>query len=132
MIEHLSQGQAQDFLKEAGRVLKKSGLIFIITPNFASPLRFILRERWFGYSDPTHIHFYTPRSLSSLLEKFHFKNIRYKFKTAYNVDFDWYLPKPARFLPMPFKNILNYLMISSPLSNFMDSFWVSDQKDEDA
>ncbi|MBI4057998.1 class I SAM-dependent methyltransferase [Candidatus Microgenomates bacterium] len=127
-IEHLTLADGKRFVKESYRVLKSGGLFFMITPNFASPMRYLLGKKWFGYSDPTHLYFYTPRSLSRLLEEFGFKNIKLQLKPAYNVPFDWYLPSFARKMPHFAKNFLTYLMIESPLSTFRDSFWIMGEK----
>ena len=128
ILEHLTKNEAKTFILESKRVLKKNGLLFIITPNYSSPFRRLFGKKWFGYSDPTHRHFYTPKTLSSLLSQNGFVKIKFRFKTAYNVKFDWYLPSFCRKLPMLAKNVLNYLMISSPLATFRDSLWASGRK----
>ncbi len=128
VIEHLTKKEANTFILETKRVLKKDGFIFIITPNFTSPMRYIKGKNWFGYSDPTHIQFFTPKTLSKLLQNHGFQHIQLRFKTAKNVDFDWNLPKSTRSFPMPFKNFLNYLLIESPLATCRDSFWIAAQK----
>lgn len=128
MVEHLKPLEAKQFLKESMRILKPNGTIFLITPNFNSPLRLLLKEKWFGYSDPTHISFFTPQSLSNLLRKQGFSNIKFRFKSARNIKFDWQLPSIVRPLPQPAKDFINYLMISSYLSTFRDSFWISGEK----
>lgn len=128
VIEHLKQKEAAKFLNEAKRVLKPSGYIFIITPNFSSPFRYLLGKRWFAYSDPTHINFFTPKSIKVLLTNCGYKNIKFRHKSAYDVLFSWYLPTPLRKLPMPLKNFFNYLMVSSPFSTCRDSLWVSAHK----
>ncbi len=127
-IEHLTTRDAKKFIKEAKRVLKPNGYIFIITPNFSSPFRYLRGKNWFAYKDPTHINFFTPKSIKLLLTNCGYKQINFRHKSAYNVRFDWYLPSALRKLPMPIKNLLNYLMISSPFSTFRDSLWVSAQK----
>ncbi len=124
VIEHLTSQQAGKFLKESYRVLSPGGYIFMITPNFNSPMRFLAGKKWFGYLDPTHINFFTPAILSKLLTKTGFNNVKLRIRAARNVNFDWHLPSPLRVLPGPLKNILNYLMISSPLSTLRDSFWI--------
>lgn len=129
VIEHFKKDESVLFIKEAKRVLRKNGMIFLITPNFNSPMRYLLGKRWFGYSDPTHINFFNPSSLGKLLKQNGFKNIRTRIKSAYNVNFDWYLPKFLTGLPMPARNLINYLMISSPLSTFRDSFWMTAQNE---
>jgi len=127
-IEHLTSKEAGIFLEEAHRILRPKGIIFLITPNFNSPLRFLKGSRWFGYTDPTHITFYTPKSLSRLLKKKNFTNIKSRFETAYNIPTNLHLPKQLHSLPMPVKNVFNYLLVSSPLANYRDSFWVQAQK----
>lgn len=128
VIEHLSKKEARTFLTETSRILKPHGFVFLITPNYSSPFRYLFGKRWFAYKDPTHINFFTPKSIKLMLTNCGFKNIKFRHKSAYNVPFDWYLPSPLRKMPMPLKNCLNFLMVSSPLSTFRDSFWVSAQK----
>src|SRR4030081_1627802 len=57
MIEHLTGAEGEQFVDEVRRVLKGHGTVFLVTPNFASPLRYLQGPRWYGYSDPTHINF---------------------------------------------------------------------------
>lgn len=130
VIEHLKEKEAKEFIAESSRILRKNGYVFLITPNFNSPFRYLLGQKWFAYSDPTHINFFTKRSISQLLESESFKDITFKFKVPKDVNFDWHLPSVLRLIPLPLKNILNYLLISSPLSTFRDSIWVSGQKND--
>jgi len=127
-IEHLTPRETKQFLQETHRILKHKGLVFIVTPNFNSPFRYLRGKNWFAYKDPTHINFFTKYEVSKQLNKVGFKNISFRHNSAYDIPFDWYLPKALRKLPMPAKNILNYLMVTSPLSTFRDSLWVSAQK----
>lgn len=127
-IEHLTKKEVSSFLKEAYRLLKSRGFIFIITPNYASPMRFILGKKWFGYSDPTHITFFTPKTLSALLSQNRFNSIRLRLNTAFDVRSDLHLPGFLRKFPLPIKNFFNYIMVSSPLSTFRDSFWIAARK----
>lgn len=128
LIEHLEGKEPQDFIKESYRILKPGCFIFLITPNFDSPFRFIFGKKWFGFSDPTHVQFFTPRSLATLLKTQGFSNIKFRHKTAYNLPTNLHLPQFCRPLPKGLKNLLNYLMISSPLSTFRDSLWILAQK----
>jgi len=112
-IEHLTQKEIVSFLKEAYRVLRPQGFLFIITPNFASPWRFIQGRKWFGYSDPTHINFFTPLSLAKLLKDYDFYNPKFWFKTNYKNY--W-------------KNFVYYLLFSTPFCFIRNSFWIAAQK----
>ena len=112
-IEHLTKKEAGEFVNEVKRVLKPNGFIFVVTPNFASPWRFIQIKKWFGYSDPTHINFFTPLSLAKLLKDYGFYNPRFWFKTNY---------------PSNWKNFIYYLLFSTPFCFIRNSFWLAAQK----
>jgi len=126
LIEHLKPNEAEKFLSEAERVLKPKGYLFLVTPNFWSLARVLKRKKWFGYTDPTHLQFYSPFSLKRLLKKCHFSNFRFRFKVDQKTPSDWPIPLPR--LPQIFQFLLNYLLISSPLAYLRDSFWLLAQK----
>lgn len=128
VIEHLNKKEAHKFFNEAKRVLKSKGILFLVTPNFATPIRYFQGKKWFGYSDPTHIVFYTPKSLSQLLKKYGFENTKLWFKTKYSKTFDWEFPSFFSKLPKYVKKILIYLLFSSPLCLIRNSFWISAHK----
>ena len=128
VIEHLTLRQAQGFLKETCRALKEKGLIFIITPNWATPIRLIQGKRWFGYSDPTHIKFYTPKSLWKLIKSYGFINPKWWFKTKYVPTFDWEFAKIFSKFPKSIKPFFIYLLFSTPLALMRNSFWMVAQK----
>ncbi len=128
VIEHLTSKDAEKFIKEANRVLKSGGFIFLVTPNFATPIRLLQGKKWFGYSDPTHINFYTPKSLSALLKKIGFIHTKTNFKTIYVQTFDWELPHLFDKLPTSIKRFFVYLLFSTPLSIIRNSFWIVAQK----
>lgn len=128
VIEHLTPREVEKFIAESKRVLKPNGYIFIVTPNYATPIRLIQKEKWFGYSDPTHINFYTPKSFAKILKKFKFVNIKTNFKTNYTLLFDWDLPGFFRFLPRLLVYFLIYILYSTPFANIRNSFWIAAQK----
>lgn len=130
VIEHLSPKQGQQFLRESARVLKPGGLFFLVTPNFAAPWRKLQGKKWFGYSDPTHITFYTPAQLSRLIKLFGFVQVRFWFKTPYSPPYAWELPGLLTRLPRGLKIILTYLLISTPLTFVRNNFWLAAKKHE--
>lgn len=70
LIEHIPK--PQDFLKEVRRILRKDGIIVIITPDTDSFSRKILGyKNWFHYK-PEHLFYYNKKSLNNLLDKFDF------------------------------------------------------------
>lgn len=109
VVEHLKKAEMRRFLLEAKRVLKEDGSIFLVTPDYNSIWRFVLGKKWFGYSDPTHINFYTPGSLSSLLKRQGFEKIHHSFGVR-NIG------------------VLNWLLVSTWLWRIRDSFYVSARK----
>lgn len=111
VIEHLQKKEVEKFLSEAKRVLKKNGYIFIVTPNYDSIWRKFQGKKWFGYSDPTHINFYTPETLAKLLVKYNFKKITFQFKL---MDLSF----------------LDYLVVSTFFWKVRNSFYIAGQNEK--
>lgn len=99
VIEHLYD--ANLILQEIFRVLKKNGILIIITPNFS------LCYREF-YNDPTHVKPYTPTSLKKILEMNQFRN---------NIINPFLINKSVIYWKMPYKFFIGSLL---PFRN--DSF----------
>ncbi len=129
VIEHLNKKQAGKFLKEAKRVLKPKGFIFLVTPNFATPLRIIQGKNWFAYSDPTHINFFTPKSLIKIMTKNNFSKPKLYFKIKNSKSLDWEFPRSIQKFPRLVKNIFIYLVFTTPVANLRNSIWLLAQKD---
>src|SRR5207245_10567689 len=64
-VEHLAPDNMVRFLSECNRILKHDGVLFVVTPNAISPMRFFLRKRFFF--DPSHAVFWNPVALGRLL-----------------------------------------------------------------
>lgn len=67
VIEHLES--PYQFLLEVQRVLKKGGILFVQTPNINSIFERFAKEKWFAYTDQTHLYLFNRKSLRFLLEK---------------------------------------------------------------
>lgn len=124
LIEHLTKKEVHMFLSETYRVIRPKGYIFLVTPNFNSPTRFLLGRKWFGYSDPTHITFFTPHLIGKLLQLHGFRDRKLWFKTN-NRDTNILFP----FLTDP-KRLIIHLLFSTPFCFIRDSFWIAAQKHE--
>jgi SAM-dependent methyltransferase len=58
VVEHLCR--PEQAIAEMSRVLRRGGLLILATPNLSSPMRLRKKERWIGYTDPTHISLKPP------------------------------------------------------------------------
>ena len=67
VIEHLSDPNL--VADELARVTKKGGVLIVLTENIDTLLPKLLKQRWNGYMPPEHVCYYSPRSLSVLLER---------------------------------------------------------------
>jgi len=67
VVEHLTHpGQA---IEQMSRVLKTGGLLVLVTPNLSSFMRKYKKDRWIGYSDPTHISLKPPEDWLACLQR---------------------------------------------------------------
>ncbi len=73
VIEHIDDPTT--IFKKCYRALKKGGGLYFITPNGRSKGLTIFKDRWWNLEDPTHIRFFSPKSLSIMLNKAGFKKI---------------------------------------------------------
>ncbi len=71
VIEHLHSPYAA--LCEIARTLRPDGRLIVTTPNAASLVRKILRERWFGLQDPSHLYFFDAFTLGHLIAQSGFR-----------------------------------------------------------
>ena len=67
VIEHLPN--PRDFFCEAQRVLKPNGILAIATPNADGIGSRLMKDKWVGYSDPTHIALNGPRFWRTILSE---------------------------------------------------------------
>lgn len=128
VIEHLSLKDGGKMIAEIRRVLKPNGFVFLVTPNFASPFRLLQGKKWFGYSDPTHISFYTTGSLKKMLELNGFKNFQTRFEIKFSKSLQWEFIF-FKFLPRSLLMVAIHLLFNSPLSKIRNSFWLAARKE---
>ncbi len=66
-IEHVADPNAM--VGKVASVLKPGGYMVVTTGDIASPLARIMGKRWRMIQPPFHLYFFSPRSMTSLLEK---------------------------------------------------------------
>lgn len=133
VIEHLTDMEVAEMLKESRRVLKPKGKIFLLTPNGWSPGRFILGKEWFN--DPAHINIHNPRKVKSALKRNQFKNIKFMHKIPPTLQrksqnkFIIHLPYFGLykiFSKFPtVQDLLFFFVTSTPLAYFRDVLYVT-------
>ena len=74
LIEHLDN--PTEVFKKCYNSLKQDGVLYFITPNADSKGLTIFKNKWWHLEDPTHIRFFSPRSISIMLNKAGFGKIK--------------------------------------------------------
>lgn len=129
LIEHLTQKEGLKFIQEAFRVLKKGGIFFLVTPNYWSPNRLIRGKKWFAFSDPTHLTYYSPLNLASLLKKQGFSQFRFWFKIPTSPRFSCpFFSLAGKNLPNLITDFITFIFYSTPFALIRESFWLSGRK----
>jgi SAM-dependent methyltransferase len=79
-IEHLMDPLG--CLREAGRVLRDDGLLFISTPDIGSLLSRLMGRRWVGIKQ-SHLYYFNKRVISRILNDAGFKAVRFSRYTRF-------------------------------------------------
>jgi SAM-dependent methyltransferase len=100
VVEHISN--ISNFFSEIYRVLKKGGILIVVTPNFTYDYKNF-------YDDPTHINPFTVNKLTEVLKLFNFNKIKIV---------PWVVKKSVFFWKIPFKFfVCRYFLIASNDTN---------------
>ena len=67
VIEHYGDPAAE--IREVARILVKGGAYLLHTPNYASPWRTLLGEKWVHLKPEEHLYYFSPATLSDMLRK---------------------------------------------------------------
>jgi SAM-dependent methyltransferase len=67
VIEHI--GEPHEFVADLVDRLEVDGVLVLVTPNVESLLARISGRRWVSFKVPEHVAYYSPRTISDLLER---------------------------------------------------------------
>lgn len=67
VIEHINTPNPE--IELIKKVLRKGGAYYVTTPNFNALSRLVLKEKWNVIEYPEHLSYYTPRTLTKLMQK---------------------------------------------------------------
>lgn len=115
LMEHLKESDEVTFLREARRILKPGGRLFLLTPNSWCPIKVLYGKKWFY--DPLHINLQSPSKSKKTLQKCGFLNITFIFKIPPN-------PENTRGIKERLKYLPYFLASSTPLAYFRPVIYI--------
>ena len=74
VIEHLYD--MKSFLLRVFELLRPGGVVALTTPNFSSPLRWLLRDKWPSWKFPEHVTFFEAKTLSQAVSAAGFGHVQ--------------------------------------------------------
>ncbi|MEW5947007.1 MAG: class I SAM-dependent methyltransferase [bacterium] len=122
VIEHVPDPPS--LLTEARRVLTDDGLLVINTPNAAGLLARTLGKRWFHYKPQEHLFYFTPATLTAMLDKAGFRTIRTD-ATGRVINMEYLIGRLSSDAPALAK-ILGFLFRGRPFSKSTFTFWTGE------
>lgn len=73
VIEHINTPNEE--MERIYSLLRKGGYFYVTTPNFNSLLRYYLGSKYNVIGWPEHLSYYTPKTLTGLMLKHHFRKV---------------------------------------------------------
>ena len=129
VIEHLSDPGA--FIAKAHKECKPGAMLYLTTGDFGALLPRLQGKKWRMIHPPTHLHYFTKKSMTALLEKNGFEPVFFKYPPVYRslglIYFALFIlnKKPSRFHQWMYSKIPKAAAI--PI-NTRDIFFVGAQK----
>lgn len=81
-LEHASEPKS--ILKKSRKLLRREGLLVVVTPNFNSIESRIFGKEWRGIDIPRHFYHFSPKTLSKIIEGAGFKVEKLKYNVSPN------------------------------------------------
>jgi hypothetical protein len=131
VIEHLSDPGT--FLAKAYKECKPGAMVYLTTGDFGALLPRLQGKKWRMIHPPTHLHYFTKKSMTALLEKHGFEPVFFKYPPIYRslglIYFALFIlnKKPSRFHQWIYRRIPRAAAI--PFNTF-DIFFVGAKKSQ--
>lgn len=103
VIEHLANPVGE--LKLAYKLLKKGGVIFLVTPDVGGLWKKLLGPLWYHYKPGEHVMYFSQKSLGLALKKAGFRNIRTK-RTYHVMSVEYIVNRLKYYIPTLFEFLL--------------------------
>jgi len=113
VLEHISDPFRE--LIKVKRVLKKGGLLFIVTPDIGGWWSKLLGSLWYHYKPVEHVSYFSKRSLKRVLLKAGFNNIEIQ-GTYHVLSVEYILNRLRYYSPFVFGGFLNIIK-KTPIKN---------------
>lgn len=114
VIEHV-ENPIQE-LKDAKKVLKDGGYIFLVTPDIGGLWHKLLGNMWYHYKPGEHIMYFSQKSLRLALEKTGYKNIETRI-TYHVLSLEYILNRLTYYSPLIFESLLK-IVTKTGLRNY--------------
>jgi 2-polyprenyl-3-methyl-5-hydroxy-6-metoxy-1,4-benzoquinol methylase len=106
VIEHLHH--PKEFLAMVKNIVKKEGLIFVVTPNVASLTAKVLKKKWHHLKPNEHLVYFSKKTIKKLMEDQGFQIIKMKNISRWRkIDtiitksgsLSWFIPSIKKIIP---------------------------------
>ncbi len=104
VIEHIKDPMLE--LSRVYKILKRNGVIFLVTPDVGGLWQKLLGALWYHYKPREHIMYFSQKSLSLALKKSGFSNIMTK-RTYHVLSLEYILSRLKYYSPPIFGLLLN-------------------------
>ena len=108
VIEHVDDPINE--LSESYRILKKGGIIFLVTPDVGGWWHSLLKSKWYHYKPGEHIMYFTEKSLELALKNAGFKKIKTR-KTYHVLSLEYVFNRLKYYSPFIFETLLKVVTV---------------------
>jgi ubiquinone/menaquinone biosynthesis C-methylase UbiE len=127
LLEHLKEPQKT--IQEINRILKLKGILVISTPNPFSLGRKLKKEKWHGFTDPTHISIKEASEWKEILERNHFTVLKLFYDYFWDPSYTHFLPKFIEELFIKFPTFVLFWLGIGSGKYLGENLWIIAEKE---